>query len=239
MGGGVEKAAVDGGDGRCGDLGCAWDLAVDYGAVGRMSAVRVVAVLCFAWWVSGASGADSARRAAVRVVVGRIAAREGVDVRLVEAVAETESAYDSDAVSGKGAVGVMQLMPGTARALGVLDARDVEQNVTGGVRYLRYLQGLYGGDLHLVLAAYNAGPGAVAKYGGVPPYMETREYITAVMGRYYRVRVRRVEGARKVESVLLAGGPAVCGGSEMAYDGAGRLYVRARAVGAGCGARER
>ena len=204
-----------------------------------MRCFGVVAVLCCAGWASGAGGEDAARRAAVKLAVGRIAAREGVDVRLAEAVAETESAYNSEAVSGKGAVGVMQLMPGTSRALGVRNARDVEENVTGGVRYLKYLRGLYGGDLHLVLAAYNAGPGAVAKYRGVPPYMETREYITAVMGRYYGVPAARRQGARKVESVLLAGGPTVCGGSEMAYDAAGRLYVRARSVGAGCGARER
>jgi hypothetical protein len=239
LGGGVEKAAVDGGDGRGADLGCAGDFAVDYEAVGSVRLAGVVAVLCVVHWASGASGGDAARRAAVKLAVGRIAAREGVDVRLAEAVAETESAYDSEAVSGKGAVGVMQLMPGTARALGVRNVRDIEENITGGVRYLKYLRALYGGDLHLVLAAYNAGPGAVAKYRGVPPYMETREYITAVMGRYYGVRLERRKGARKVASVLLAGGPTVCGGSEMAYDAGGRLYVRARAVGAECGARER
>jgi hypothetical protein len=202
--------------------------------------VSLLATLCGVAQCAGASVGDARARAAVKAAVGRIAAREGVDPRLVEAVAETESAYDPGAVSPKGAVGVMQLMPGTARALGVRDARNVEENVTAGVRYLKYLQWLYRGDLRLALAAYSAGPGAVAKYRGVPPYMETREYITAVMGRYYGVRPEPRKGAKKAPSVLLAGGPSVCGGSEMAYDAGGRLYVRARSMPEGCmGARER
>jgi soluble lytic murein transglycosylase-like protein len=163
--------------------------------------------------------------------------REGVEPRLAEAVAETESAYDAWAISRKGAVGVMQLMPSTAGALGVRNARNVEENVTAGVRYLKYLHWYYRGDLRLALAAYNAGPGAVAKYGGVPPYMETREYITAVLERYYGVRRAQ---RRPRRTVVLAGGPRVCGGSEMVRDAAGRLYVRARSAVAGCvGARER
>ena len=192
------------------------------------------AALGSAW---SATGPD---RRAVKLEVRRIAAREGVDPRLAEAVAETESAYDAWAVSPKGAVGVMQLMPRTAGALGVLDPLNVEENVTAGVRYLRYLQWYYRGDLRLVLAAYSAGPGAVAKYRGVPPYMETREYLTTVLDRYYGVRrpKRAADAVRR--AVVLAGGPTVCGGSEMAYDSAGRLYVRARAATSGCvGARQR
>jgi soluble lytic murein transglycosylase-like protein len=191
-------------------------------------------------WVVAAAFADTAEgagrpdRAGVRAEVRRIAAREGMEPRLAEAVAEVESAYDAWAESPKGAVGVMQLMPRTARALGVQDRRNVQENVTAGVRYLRYLQELYRGDLRLVLSAYNAGPGAVAKHGGVPPYMETREYITAVLERYYGMKRGRPSSAQKSRIVELAGGPTVCGGSEMAYDARGRLYIRARSADPGC-----
>jgi len=184
-----------------------------------------------------AASAERPGRGQVQAKVWRIAAREGVDPRLAEAVAETESAYDAWAVSRQGAVGVMQLMPATAGALGVTDARNVEENVTAGVQYLKYLQRSYRGDLRLALAAYNAGPGAVAKYRGVPPYMETREYITAVLERYYGVQHR---GTSDKHPMLLTGVPLVCGGSEMVYDTSGRLYVRARAIAPGCvGAPER
>jgi len=200
----------------------------------------IVVIMGFTAAVGIAAAQRQPDRAAVRAAVGRIAAREGIDPRLAEAVAETESAYDPSAVSPKGALGVMQLMPETAGAFGVRSWQNVEDNVTAGVRYLRYLQRYYRGDLRLALAAYSAGQGAVAKYRGIPPYMETREYITAVLERYYGVRRPGAVSAGQGRAVLLAGGPSVCGGSEMAYDSSGRLYVRARAARAGCvGARER
>lgn len=200
-------------------------------------------ILYLAWIGAAAGGAEGGARPdrnAVHSEVRRIAAREGVDPRLAEAVAETESAYDAWAVSPKGALGVMQLMPRTAGALGVRDPLNVEENVTAGVRYLRYLQWYYRGDLRLVLAAYSAGPGAVAKYRGVPPYMETREYVTAVLERYYGVRRPNRPAAAGKNAVVLAGGPGVCGGSEMVYDSSGRLFVRARSAAVGCvGQRQR
>ena len=203
----------------------------------------MVTVVCLVTGVAGLCLAEStadAARAAIQMQVWRIAAREGVDPRLAEAVAETESAYDAWAVSSKGAVGVMQLTAALARDLGVRDRRDVQESVTAAVRYLRYLQWYYRGDLRLVLAAYSAGAGAVAKYRGVPPCMETREYITAVLERYYGVRVGQRARSAAVQPVVLAGGPSTCGGSEMAYDASGRLYVRARSRSAACvGARER
>ena len=108
----------------------------------------------------------------------------GVDPRLVAAVARRESAFDANAVSHKGAGGIMQLMPATARYLGVHDVFDARQNIFGGTRYLRTLLDTFNGDLDLALAAYNAGPGAVEKHRGIPPYRETRAYVAAVRRTY-------------------------------------------------------
>lgn len=110
--------------------------------------------------------------------------KHGVDPRLVAAVARRESAFNPRAVSPVGAAGVMQLMPATARFLGVNDVFDARQNIHGGTRYLRTLLDTFEGDLDLALAAYNAGPGAVAKYRGIPPYRETRAYVAAVRASY-------------------------------------------------------
>jgi soluble lytic murein transglycosylase-like protein len=108
----------------------------------------------------------------------------GVDPRLLAAVATRESAGNANAVSGAGARGIMQLMPATAAFLGVSDVFDPRQSVFGGARYLRTLLDLFHGDLDLSLAAYNAGPGAVQRYNGVPPYPETRAYVAAVRRSY-------------------------------------------------------
>ena len=109
----------------------------------------------------------------------------GVSPALIEAVAWQESRFRAGVVSPAGAIGEMQLMPATARALGV-DPYDSEQNYQGGSRYLAQLMQRYGGDLVLSLAAYNAGPGAVDRWHGVPPYRETRAYVGAVLGRLSR-----------------------------------------------------
>jgi soluble lytic murein transglycosylase-like protein len=110
----------------------------------------------------------------------------GVDPRLVAAVARRESAWNSNAVSRTGACGIMQLMPETARYRGVRNVFDARDNIFGGARYLRTLLDTFGGDLDLTLAAYNAGPGAVAKYRGIPPYRETRAYVAAVKATYQK-----------------------------------------------------
>ena len=104
----------------------------------------------------------------------------GVDPRLVVAVARRESAFNPNAVSRVGACGLMQLMPATARILGISDIFDIRQNVFGGAQYLRQLLDTYNGDLDRALAAYNAGPGAVEKYNGVPPFAETRAYVASI-----------------------------------------------------------
>jgi soluble lytic murein transglycosylase-like protein len=107
------------------------------------------------------------------------AARYGVPSNIALAVARAESGYNQAAVSGAGAIGVMQLMPATAAGLGV-DPRDEGQNIDGGVRLLSQLYGRYG-DWSLALAAYNAGPGNVDRYGGVPPFAETQAYVPRVL----------------------------------------------------------
>ncbi len=120
------------------------------------------------------------------------AAREhGVDPRLVAAVATRESRFNAAAVSPVGACGIMQLMPATAKYLGITDVFDARQNVRAGARYLRTLLDTFHGDLDLTLAAYNAGPGAVQKYNGVPPYRETREYVRLVRANYERAIAQR------------------------------------------------
>jgi soluble lytic murein transglycosylase-like protein len=111
------------------------------------------------------------------------ASRAGLPSNLVESVAKVESAFNPKAVSPKGAIGVMQLMPETARAMGV-DPNDPLQNIDAGTKLLRELLIKYDGDVVKALAAYNAGPGAVEKYNGLPPYNETRWYVNKVIGAY-------------------------------------------------------
>jgi len=111
------------------------------------------------------------------------ARRHSLDPDLVQAVVAVESGFRPDAVSPKGAQGLMQLMPYTARALGVKDTFDPAANLDGGTRYLRALIERYGGDVTRALAAYNAGEGAVARHGGVPPYPETLAYVRKVLER--------------------------------------------------------
>ena len=108
----------------------------------------------------------------------------GVDPRLVAAIARRESALNPRAVSRAGACGVMQLMPATANFLGITNIFDARENIFGATRYLRTLLNTFHGDLDLTLAAYNAGPGAVQKYNGVPPYRETQEYVRVVRASY-------------------------------------------------------
>lgn len=115
----------------------------------------------------------------------RAAVAEGLPAAFVRSVARAESGYNPNAVSPKGAVGLMQLMPGTAAVLGVRPTL-VEQNAEGGAKYLRDLLVRYKGNAVLALAAYNAGPGAVSKYGGLPPYQETRKYVERVLREYAR-----------------------------------------------------
>jgi soluble lytic murein transglycosylase len=133
--------------------------------------------------VSGSGDYDEVIRAA--------SDRYSIDADLVRAVIKAESDFEPNARSRKGAMGLMQLMPDTARLYNVLNAFDPVDNVEGGVRHLRMLLERYQGDLRLSLAAYNAGSGAVEKYGGIPPFAETREYVRRVLRFYEAFRGNR------------------------------------------------
>ncbi|MFN3961964.1 MAG: lytic transglycosylase domain-containing protein [Fimbriimonadaceae bacterium] len=116
--------------------------------------------------------------------IAAAAARHGVDVGLLTALVEQESSFNPHAVSPVGAIGLTQLMPATARALGVTNPMDPVQNLNGGAKYLAQMMREFNGDTRLALAAYNAGPGAVRRHGGIPPYRETQNYVSRIMSRW-------------------------------------------------------
>ena len=118
----------------------------------------------------------------IQAIVKEISSDFGIDPEFILAVIEVESGFNPSAVSPAGAIGLMQLMPGTADALGV-DPWDIRQNIYGGIKYLRFQLDRFN-STELALAAYNAGPGAIIKYGGIPPYEETKFYVNAVMSIY-------------------------------------------------------
>jgi soluble lytic murein transglycosylase len=136
----------------------------------------------------GATGADSGwlrlpgrSRPEHAADIREISQQYGVSAALVEAVVRTESGFDPAAVSPKGAGGLMQLMPGTAAALGVVDRFNPRESISGGVRHLRYLLDRYQGSVAMALAAYNAGEGVVDAHRGIPPYPETQQYVRRVL----------------------------------------------------------
>jgi len=125
--------------------------------------------------------ASSVNPAEYEQIISSCATKYGVNPCLIKAVIHAESGYNPNAVSSKGASGLMQLMPGTARSLKVSNSFDPKDNVEGGVKYLRFLLDTFRGDVSLAVAAYNAGLNKVARYGGIPPYNETRTYVNRVL----------------------------------------------------------
>lgn len=127
---------------------------------------------------------QNATKSQILNVVNQIAEKHGVDEKLVQALIKQESGFNPKAKSKAGAMGLMQLMPSTAKNLGVQDPYNIVQNVEGGVKYLKSMLNKYNGNVILALAAYNAGPGAVDKYDGVPPYKETQNYVRNILANY-------------------------------------------------------
>ena len=140
--------------------------------------------------ISPAEMAKALKSPELIALVDEIAQREGVDTYLARAIIQAESAFNYKARSRAGALGLMQLMPSTAERFGVLDPFDPRQNISGGVKYLKWLHDYYAGDLIRVVAAYNAGEGAVNKHKGIPPFRETRAYVPKVLDLYHRKAVQ-------------------------------------------------
>ena len=137
-----------------------------------------VVFLCFCWPFNAWSFNGDASYAEY---ITQTAKRYDLPIKLVDSVIRHESNYRVDVISPKGAVGLMQIMPGTAKFLGVRDIYDPYDNIDAGCRYLSYLLGMFGGDVEKALAAYNAGPGAVMRHNGIPPFKETRRYVEKVL----------------------------------------------------------
>lgn len=130
----------------------------------------------------------STSRSEINELISKYADKNGLDEDFVKAVINQESGFNPNATSHCGAMGLMQLMPATAQGLGVTNAYDAEQNIEGGTKYLKGLLDRFGNDKSLALAAYNAGPNTVKKYGGIPPYAETQNYVKSVLGKYERMK---------------------------------------------------
>ena len=170
-------------------------------------------------------------------LVEAAAKRHEIDPLLVHSVIEVESSYNPYAVSPKGAQGLMQLMPATARRFGVRNSFDVKENIEGGVRYLKYLESLFPNDPNLAIAAYNAGEGAVWKYGNKgPPYRETEQYVQRVGKKYGKAR----RAAEQKKASVLPVETAKSSEAEIKYnpvrafvDEEGRLHLRNTPAGSG------
>lgn len=124
------------------------------------------------------------KRNKISETIKKISNKYNIDNKLIEAIAEVESSKNQNAISNKGAVGIMQLMPETAKDMGVKNINDLYENIEGGVKYVEFLQKQFGEDIEKVLAAYNSGPSNVKKYNGIPPFSETQNYVKKVLDIY-------------------------------------------------------
>lgn len=176
---------------------------------------------------AGAAQRDEAARRDIRAIVKEASARHDVDPLLVDSVIQVESGYNALAVSNKGAEGLMQLIPATARRFGVKNTFDPRDNIEGGVRYLKYLKETFKDD-RLALAAYNAGEGAVVKYGWIPPYPETRNYVHQVGKRYGEAKKASADGAAQAPPPPAAQQEPQYRPIEQYVDAEGRLHIRTR-----------
>jgi len=156
--------------------------------------------------VEDQGGSRRGKSADLQKLVREVSDEHGVDPRLIDALVRVESSYDPGAVSHRGAMGLMQLMPETARRLRIEDPFDPEQNIRAGVGEISRLMDRYAGDLPLALAAYNAGEGAVARYGGVPPYEETRSYVVKIL-TIYNGKPYQLAGTRRGAPVRMVRNP--------------------------------
>jgi soluble lytic murein transglycosylase-like protein len=131
--------------------------------------------------LAGTAGAATSGESEYESLIDQAASRNGLDPAILHGLIEQESGFNASATSSAGAAGLTQLMPGTASSLGVANPLDPAESIEGGARYLGQLMGQFGGNTEDALAAYNAGPGAVQQYGGVPPYSETQSYVSKVL----------------------------------------------------------
>jgi soluble lytic murein transglycosylase-like protein len=157
-------------------------------SIGKRLAAVLLLLSAFVRLSSASTAAD--RRALYDPLVRELSAKHRVDPDLVHLIIRAESNYENFAVSHKGAMGLMQLMAGTANQYGVKNVFDAAQNIEGGIKYLKDLIKLFDGETRLVLAAYNAGQEAVRRYNGIPPFPETRAYINTIMKNYGKTTVR-------------------------------------------------
>ncbi len=138
--------------------------------------------------VENKKDSTSISRTEINDLISKYSDKNGLDEDFVKAVINQESGFNPNATSKCGAMGLMQLMPSTAEGLGVKNAYDAEQNIEGGTKYLKGLMDRFNNDKSLALAAYNAGPNAVKKYGGIPPYAETQNYVKNILSKYDKMK---------------------------------------------------